>query len=140
LIGPGGITQDEYRDGYIGQLEFVNDMVLRAVTTILTESVVSPIIIVQGDHGPGSMHNHSSVERSHVGERLTILNAYHLPAGGNDLVYADITPVNTFRLILAHYFGASVDMLPDRSYYSPWDRPYAITDVTGRVLAETAWE
>jgi len=49
--------------------------------------------------------------------RMTIFNAYYLPGGGKELLYGTITPVNTFRLILDHYFGTNLGLLDDSSYY-----------------------
>jgi hypothetical protein len=45
------------------------------------------------------------------------LNAYYLPKGYKDL-YDSITPVNSFRIILNEYFGASYPLLPDITYES----------------------
>ena len=35
-----------------------------------------------------------------------------------DLLYDSITPVNTFRIILNHYFNAGYDLLKDDVYFS----------------------
>ena len=61
---------------------------------------------------------------------LGILNAYHLPQGGSDLLYDFITPVNTFRLIFNYYFGADYDLLSDRSYIARYGTPYRFNEVT----------
>ena len=44
------------------------------------------------------------------------MNAYHLPDGGNALLYPSITPINTFRVIFNHYLGADFELLEDSSY------------------------
>ena len=141
LIGPGGITREEFLHGYVNQLAFVNQRILETISAIISGSSRPPVIILQADHGPGSLLDNHSAEDTFVGERLAILNAYYLPEiDASKVIWNDITPVNSFRVILNHYFGTTYEMLPDRSFYSPWDRAFDLVDVTDRVLAETAWE
>ena len=52
--------------------------------------------------------------------------------------YDTITPVNTFRVILNHYFDQRLELLPDESYYSFWDLPYEFVRVTAAVKRDTA--
>jgi hypothetical protein len=107
--GMAGPVNDEYfRQGYVGEVLFVNRELVRLLTVILAESATPPIIVIQGDHGFWGAGNDSG--------RLSILNAYYLPDGGNDSIYADISPVNTFRLIFDLYFGTSYGLLEDRNY------------------------
>ena len=120
-----GATQQEYVNNYIGQLQFINTRVKLTIDSLLQSSPDNPpVIILQADHGPGSHLDWESKENSNVKERLTILNAYYLPDNGDSLLYKSITPVNTFRVILNHYFGTKLELLKDESYYSTWTRPY----------------
>jgi hypothetical protein len=80
---------------YINQLIYVNKQVKKLIEEILFNSDNPPIIILQADHGQGSSK----------AARMRILNAYYLPGGGEKSLYDCITPVNTFRVILNHYFG-----------------------------------
>ena len=66
-----------------------------------------------------------------VGE--TFVHASHLPDGGDVLLYPTITPVNTFRIVLKHYFNADLPLLEDKSFYSTYDRPFRFFDVTNRI-------
>jgi hypothetical protein len=50
-------------------------------------------------------------------EATAILNAYYLPGVDNDVLYDEISPVNTFRLILNEYFDAGLELLPDRTFF-----------------------
>ena len=68
--------------------------------------------------------NWDDSESTNMWERFGILNAYYLPGGGEQHLYESITPVNTFRVILNHYFDHNLELLPDRSYYSLWQRPF----------------
>jgi hypothetical protein len=128
-----GITRDEYRKRYRAQVEFLTRKVAQAIGAILKESRVPPIIIVQSDHGSGIGLDMSDMEKTDLPSRLSILNAYYLPYGGRQDLYDSISPVNTFRVVLNHTFGAKLDLLPDRSYYSKSDKPYEFFDVTSRV-------
>ena len=65
-------------------------------------------------------------------ETLPILNAYFLPNGGEKYLYPDITPVNSFRLILDLYFGTDLGLLEDRSYLTNYQVKYdLICDADG---------
>ena len=47
-------------------------------------------------------------------------------------LYAEVSPVNTFRILFRHLFGLEYETLPDRSYYSTWTRPYAFVEVESK--------
>ncbi len=120
----------DYQNGYLEQLQYVN-MQLRASLPMLQEqSSVSPIIVLQSDHGPGAFLNWESAEKSCLWERTAILNAIYLPEGGAEHLYSTITPVNTFRVILDAYFGAELELLEDATYYSTSEQPYRFFPVT----------
>lgn len=109
---------DENADLYVDQVKYANSRILNIVKTILDQSETPPIIILQGDH------NYSWDE-----SRVKILNAYYLPDGGVQALYPDITPVNTFRVVLNQYFNASYPLLPDQSYFTPRDQPEVLREV-----------
>jgi hypothetical protein len=100
---------DRYEKGYVNQAQFLNKKMLQAIDTILAESDVPPVIIVQGDHGPWLQPKD---------RRMWILAALYLP-GARDKLYPSISPVNFFRLVFDTYFGGKYDMLKDVSYFSP---------------------
>ena len=103
-----------YQKGYVNQVQFLNKKLLQAVDTILAESDVPPIIIIQGDHGPWLQPKD---------KRMWILAAMYLP-GHNDKLYPTISPVNIFRLVFNSYFGGSYELLEDISYFSPVPKLY----------------
>lgn len=123
-------SESEYQNGYIGQMIFLNGRIMDVVSAILEQSANPPIIIIQGDHGPGAYYNTLELDDKCLNERYSILNAYYFPDGDYHLLYPSISPVNTFRLILRQYFGANLDLLEDRSYFAGWLSPYVFTDVT----------
>src|SRR5438552_8790363 len=100
---------------------------------ILANSSEPPIIILQSDHGSGMGLSTQSAEHTDLRERMSILNAYYLPGPGRAALYQGISPVNSFRVVFNAYFGAGLDLLPDRSYFSTWDDPFQFIDVTDRV-------
>lgn len=117
------ITQPQYWKRYAEQLQYLNTKLREAIETIRRKSP-GAIIVVQSDHGPGSMLSWESMEETNLKERMGILNAYYLPDSGEDLLWQDISPVNTFRIIFNRYFGADIPYLYDFSYYSLWLKPY----------------
>lgn len=121
----------EQREYYLKQLIFINKEIEKLIDKILSNSEVSPIIIIQADHGP---HNTFVVGRHPTDdmfkEGMRIFNAYHLPTEDNDLLYYHITPVNTFRLIFNSYFDTNYKLLDDQSYYSFEVEPYRFINIT----------
>jgi hypothetical protein len=116
-------------DGYREQLMFVNDRMIQVIDAILAKSETPPIIVIQGDHGPKA----ETDILPYTHERLSIFNAYYLPDGGEEALYPTITPVNSFRVIFDTYFGASLELLPDRVFYSQYSKPYSFFEVTDEV-------
>lgn len=132
-IGDGqgfGGTAADYRTGYTGQVQFLDPQVLKMIDALLANSAQKPIIIIQGDHGPGMFLNYSSAVATCLYERFSILNAYYFPGVDPASVPADISPVDTFRFVFNHYFGSHFEMLPSRQYFSAEPGPFQFEDVT----------
>ena len=125
--------REEYITNYSRQLTYVNQKITQTIDEIISNCREAPIIILQADHGPGSMLDWSNPDKTDFRERMTILNAYYLPDGGQEELYSGITPVNTFRIILNHYFGTDYELLADESYFSIWDEPYKFINVTAEL-------
>jgi hypothetical protein len=111
---------DLYAKGYQNQLTFLNQKVLDAMDTLISESDTPPIIILQGDHGPWLQPKD---------KRFWILNAYYLPQNNADQLYPTISPVNTFRVIFNSFFGGKYDMLDDLTYFSPVPKLYEFSEI-----------
>lgn len=124
----------EYRQGYTAQLQFINGQITTILRSILQQSPSPPIIIVQGDHGPGMTWDPSSLERTNIRERFSILNAYRFPDGNYEQLDSRITPVNSFRVVLNTFFGTELERLPERSFYSTWEAPLQFVDITKRLV------
>lgn len=142
IFGPNGeelIPSDEPRDdlayakGYTNQVTFVNSKILPALESIIHESKTPPIIIVEGDHGPSTTYGTSPEFRA------TNLNAYYLPGDGEKHLYPDISPINSFRIVLNHYFNANLELLEDVHYDSLFSEDpdkYPIIQNVGPVCGE----
>lgn len=104
------------------QVVFTNKKMEMVIDAILARSDPEPIIIIQGDH-----ENGGTVIEPYV-SGVNILNAYYLPDGGESLLYEDISPVNTFRVVFDYYFGMDYELLEDKSYCFG-DYPYEFTPV-----------
>jgi hypothetical protein len=127
-------SQKNYITGYRKQIQYVNTLVLETIDAILTRSTTPPIIIIQGDHGPGAYLHWGSLENTIPAERFGILNAYYFPDQEYELLYPSISPVNSFRVLLNQFFGADYALLPDRHYYSSWSFPFDFVEVTNLSL------
>jgi hypothetical protein len=120
-------SQQEYISGYSSQVQYAGSLSLQLARHLIRESARPIVIVIQGDHGPGSRLDWEVPERSDLKERMGILNAYYAPLARHRL-YPSITPVNSFRAILDEYFGYDLPLLPDRSYLSSWRAPYRFVE------------
>jgi hypothetical protein len=129
-INEGGRRDMSGRELYVNQLIFINKQVKRMLDTLLMNPNFRPIIILQADHGPLDHPGKTMAET--LQSRMRILNAYLLPNDGTAKLYDSISPVNTFRVILNHYFGTTYPILKDRAFYSnPDDKNhYELKDAT----------
>lgn len=121
---------EEYARGYPQQVQFVNRMLQQTIEAILERSPQTPVIILQGDHGPGGLLDWDSPERSCLRERTAIFNAYYLPGQGSQKLYSSISPVNTFRVVLNTYFGTRLKLLKDHTYFTSHHLPGQVIDIT----------
>jgi hypothetical protein len=56
-----------------------------------------------------------------------ILNAYYLPdAQADQIVYPQITPVNSFRSIFNYYFDTKLPLLDQNSYTAEYEDGFTI--------------
>jgi hypothetical protein len=128
-------SKEEYIQGYKNQLIYTTARIQVVIDQILTHSEQPPIIILQGDHGPGSELDRVNADLSNATERLAILNAYYFPNQEYANLYPGITPVNTFRVIFSQIFGADLELLPDNIFISSLNRVFAFKDVTEELNA-----
>lgn len=125
---------------YTDQLQCVNRMVLRLVTTLLQRSSVPPIILLQGDHGTNSLRyskarSAEAVSPAQARERLGAFGAYYLPEGGSRGFADTVTIVNVLQKVLTHYLDAEIPPAPDELYVSLERTPYDLVPVNPMKLS-----
>ena len=121
VFGPNGEFTDfdqDPRTAYRDQVTYLNSVLIPLLKTLITSSETPPIIVIQGDHGG---------TESKQADRMDILNAYYLPGDGSEALYENISPVNTFRVILNEYFGGDYALREDTSYFSGYNAPFDYT-------------
>jgi hypothetical protein len=104
------IAKPTDKDAYLNQLKGLNRLLLTTVRSIMDNyrGKNMPVIIIQGDHG----FRYLDGNRKHP-EAATILNAYFLP-GKKHVIYDQISPYNTFRVIFKEYFNSNIQLLPEK--------------------------
>jgi hypothetical protein len=123
-------TQAEYIRNYRDQVQFISTQMLQAIDEILASAETPPIIILQADHGPGAYLNWDDIHSTDLDERFAILNAIYLPGENLVALPSNLSPVNTFRFVFNAYFSTDFHLLPDRSFFSSFETPYDLIEVT----------
>jgi hypothetical protein len=116
----------EYVHGYRDQADFALRQVGAVIDAILSRPGPRPVIVIHGDHGPGSMLQQNDVITTNLPERMNIFAAYYFP-DGSDQLYDSMTPVNGARILANRYFGTTLSRLPDQSWFSTSIHPFDFT-------------
>ena len=139
-LSEADVSGRPWRELYLGQLEYLNRRLLEVVDAIHRRSPIEPIIVIQADEGPFSYSGELAVSPfdwcgaapDTAYRKFGILSAVSLPGADPPALWPELSPVNTFRLVLRHHFGYDLPPLPDRSFVFPMDgRTYDFMDVTG---------
>ena len=132
LYGPGGtpltyhgnqnlywyeVPQEDYPEYYGYQIEYLNAAVLHTIDRILSNTTKPVVIVLQADHGDEFYLDRENPTREGVEVRSAILNAIYFSDESYDQLYTSLTPVNTFRIVLNHWFGTNYPLLPDRVFF-----------------------
>jgi hypothetical protein len=123
----------DYCRAYRAQSAFITRRIEATIDRLLAVSPLPPIIILQSDHGSELMLDMEDVAHTDVVERMSVLNAYFFPDGRYEKLYESISPINSFRVLFNTFFGAKLELLADKSYFSTWHNPYRFIDVTDQV-------
>ena len=122
---------------YADHLAYTNAQIKELVGYLLAgPEQTRPIVIIEGDEGPLMCQSVDCVKNTpeYLRIRLGNLIAMYLP-GVDEQLSDTFTSVNTFRVVLRDYFGADLDLLPDRSFTWPDnDHLYDFRDVTDQIL------
>lgn len=117
-------TRAEYVEGYRDQTRYLVGRLTRLVDRLIQQPGPAPVIVVHGDHGPGSNLRWSSASDSDFEERMSIFAAYAFPGEPRPRLHPGTTPVNAARLLARRYLGVNAPEVPDISSFSTWDEPY----------------
>lgn len=98
------ISEDYLREGYTGQVAFLDARLLDFFRETLAASETAPIVVLMGDHGLRGEN------------RLENLLALRLPEASRNRLYPSMTPVNAFRAIFDAALGSHYGFLPDLSF------------------------
>lgn len=142
IFGANGETPDieslsltdgwENHEAYVDQVQYANKKIMGVLDEILSDEY-SPIVIIQSDHGPKSGIDWDDPDDKMYDQIFGILNAYHLPDGGNKQIYESISPINSFRVIFNYYFDDDYELLDDKAYFPNSNHDGAFNDVTSNL-------
>ncbi len=116
-------------DLYLGQLKYAN-LRMKEVISKLTDTNNPPIIIIQSDHGMRGGQAPDSFEYQFMLRFYNNFKAYYFPEMGQSIEFETTTPVNSFRVLFNLYFGDEYDLLQDRIYLAPWQKPDMFIDTS----------
>jgi len=119
-----GKHDTSYRQRYSDQATWVMQRLATTIDEILTSSPHPKIIIVQGDHGPGSGLNWEKPQNTDHTERMGIFNAWYVSDGHQLPLYEGMTAINTFPLLFNTIFGANLQRMPDELWFARMSQPY----------------
>ncbi|HOI89819.1 MAG TPA: hypothetical protein PLK28_04825 [Candidatus Rifleibacterium sp.] len=128
-----GSDKEAYRKFYTDQLLYLNRLVKQTVTDILKRPGRPKILVIQSDHGPGSKLDWQNIEKTDLKERFGILHAIYCSDADYSRLYPEMTPLNTFRIILRRITGEKFESLPDRSFFAPWIGRYRFVEITEKL-------
>lgn len=107
--------KDSQHHFYLNQAKFISKQVQETVQTILQKSKTAPIIMLFSDHGKFpigcSAKGKATLPLKDLAWRFSNLQALHLPQFSK--LPDPITPINTVRMVLNHYFGYDLPQLED---------------------------
>lgn len=117
---------DNYIEQYNDQVDFLNRAVIASIDQILEKSERPLVIVLQSDHGDDAYLDWYQPTPQGVDARSATLNAIYFSDGDYATLYPTMTTVNTFRLVLNHWFGTTYPLLAEKVYFhkhSPTTRP-----------------
>jgi hypothetical protein len=136
-------TVDPDKATFHSQLTFANTFLRQFLEPLLAlPEDERPIIILQADEGPYPRRiardpiafDWDTVTDEELITKFGILDAWLMPGPeGEAPLPQDQTAINTYPELFRRYFGAEIADAPDRTYTSPKDQPYDLTDITDRL-------
>lgn len=109
-VGSFVSSTNSVNEAYLEQYIYSTNEVKIIINSILENSPVRPIIILQSDHSP---RPHEVYLKDKM-NAFSVLNAVYLPNGDYKNMYDSIAPINTLRVVLNKYFDKNYKLLEDR--------------------------
>jgi hypothetical protein len=138
---------------YTDQVRYANGRMLPIIDRLLSgPDEADPVIVLAADEGPFPVRYAADQKHfqwreatlAELDEKYRILDTFYLPGVDDPAsvgLHPDITPVNTFRVVLNTYFGTDLPLLPDRSYvFSDEAHFYDWVDITDVLREEPGTE
>lgn len=113
---------------YVEQIRYLNRRVLELIDAIDRTSGRGAVVLLQADHGSDFGGMPETPNQAQLHERMAIFSAYRFPPRVQEHLYPTMTPVNAFRVLLAGLWGDDLPLLKDRSFYSSYETPFALTE------------
>ena len=73
-------------------------------------------------------------EKEYQVDRMSIFNAYYFPNNDSKLLYDNVTPVNSFRIVFDSYFQTNYGLLEDKIFFSTPEKPFTLIEITDLIL------
>jgi hypothetical protein len=130
-FGPTGtayLDPSEEKIAYLNQLIYLTKILEETIENLLENSDDPPIIIIQSDTGPDIGFSDATNELRQV-SRMSIFNAYYFPNEKYDLLYDDITPINSFRVVFDSQFQTNYGVVEDKIFFSTYEKPYTLIEL-----------
>ena len=141
------LPPDEWREMYLDQLTFITTKLEETIGTILSNSDVTPIIILAADEGYAGtdwqeywtsrgglktvVEDRPDLVFKRQGNLFAILNPY------KGELEVPISPVNTFKYVFNSLFDSNLDYLPDKYFLkSLGENEHEFIDVTEFINGE----
>lgn len=116
---------------YAEEVQGLNVLLRQAISTIKERSSRPFVIMLVGDHG-------AWVDEIRPLERNSVINAIFFSEGGYQQLYPRMSLVNSFRVVMNRFFGAELEILDDRVYFSEHDTPHDFADITEDIESSLA--
>ncbi len=121
------LTGEDYIRAYREQAIFVTSELRKLADRLIREDP-DAVIVIFSDHGPGLRLDFEHPDKTDMSERMSNFIALRVPGLDCRRVPPTLSPVNVFRIIFNTCFGTTLPLLPDRSFFSRWSRPYDLIE------------
>ncbi len=133
VLYPGhdyNLADEDWNHKYADQLAYVNEKVKEVIEVALRDTTNTPIIVIQGDHGARRDWEENKAELDVESfNRFTNLSAFLLPYVRYS-IDDELTMVNTWPMVLNHYFKTDLIMKDDRNFSIDKKSPLLMEDIT----------